>query len=178
MIGKLAHMLRSTLDAPDLHQIPFADELNVTEEYLDIERVRFGDRLNVQWDMDAGIRSALVPRLLLQPLVENAVRHGIARRPEGGWIRISARRAGSSLAIHIENELPLEEQSVLLDHPVRPGGLGLENVRLRLKETYGSSGSLHAGTNQKGNYEVSLILPIVEEDEVEEQDGGVKAYAD
>jgi hypothetical protein len=178
MIAKLAHMLRSTLDAPDIHQLPFADELTVTEEYLDIERVRFGDRLAVHWEVDAGIRNVLVPRLLLQPLVENAVRHGIARRAEGGLIRISARRAGSSLAIHIDNELPKEEQSVLLDHVMRPGGLGLENVRMRLQEMYGSAGSLHAGPNLHGNYEVSLILPILEGAGVEEQDEGTAAYAD
>lgn len=164
MIGKLAHLLRSTLASPELHLLPFSDELTVIEEYLDIERVRFGTRLEVLWEVDPAVRNMLVPRLLLQPLVENAVRHGVARRPNGGFIHITARRVGASLAIHIENELPEEDVSVLLDHLVRPGGVGLENVRLRLSEMYGEASSMHAATNARGNYEVSLLLPGMEAD--------------
>jgi len=176
MIGKLAHMLRSTLDSPDLHRLPFSDELAVTEEYLDIERVRFGDRLEVRWDVDPAVRNILVPRLLLQPLVENAVRHGVARRPKGGFILISARRAGTSLAIQIENELPEEASSVLLDRVSRPGGVGLENVRLRLKETYGAASSMYASANARGNYEVSLLLPDTEADAADYASGPVEVY--
>jgi len=176
MIGKLAHMLRSTLDSPDLHRLPFSDELAVTEEYLDIERVRFGDRLEVRWDVDPVVRNVLVPRLLLQPLVENAVRHGVARRPYGGFILISARRVGTSLAVHIENQLPEEKASVLLDRVVRPGGLGLENVRLRLKEMYGEAGSMHASANARGNYEVSLLLPGIEADSSDNPSSPIEVY--
>jgi hypothetical protein len=176
MIGKLAHMLRSTLDSPDLHRLPLSDELAVTEEYLDIERVRFGDRLVVRWDIDPGVRNVLVPRLLLQPLVENAVRHGVARRPRGGFIHITARRAGSSLAVHIENELPEEASSILLDRIVRPGGVGLENTRLRLKEMYGEAGSMHASPNARGNYEVSLLLPGLDAATTESSTGHLEVY--
>jgi hypothetical protein len=176
MIGKLAHLLRSTLASPDLHRLPFSDELIVTEEYLDIERVRFGDRLAVHWEVDPAVRNMLVPRLLLQPLVENAVRHGVARRPNGGFIHITARRVGTSLAIHIENELPEEELSALLDQLVRPGGLGLENVRLRLSEMYGEASSMHASTNARGNYEVSLLLPGVEADSVDLPSSDLEIY--
>ncbi len=160
MIGKLAHLLRSTLDAPDLHTVPLSDELAVTEEYLAIEEVRFGDRLSVRWDIDPTLVDIIVPRLLLQPLVENAVRHGIARRPHGGFILVKTCREGDSLAVLIENEPPEESASILLDGVARTGGVGLENVRMRLEQMYGASSSMHTATNARGNYEVSLHLPL------------------
>jgi hypothetical protein len=161
MIGKLARLLRSTLDAPDLHHIQLSDELAVTEEYLAIEEVRFGDRLSVRWDVDQGIVEALVPRLILQPLVENAVRHGIARRPQGGFILVKAKREGDRLLVVIENEPPQESASVLLDGVARVGGVGLENVRQRLEQMYGNDSSMHTATNTRGNYEVSFRLPLI-----------------
>ena len=160
MIGKLAHLLRSTLDAPDLHTIPLSDELAVTEEYLAIEEVRFGARLNVHWDIDQTLVDTIVPRLILQPLVENAVRHGIARRPEGGFILVKMSRDGEHLAILIENEPPEEAAAVLLDGVSRAGGIGLDNVRKRLQQTYGKEGSMHTTTNVRGNYEVFLRVPL------------------
>ena len=160
MIGKLAHLLRSTLDAPDLHIVPLSDELAVTEEYLAIEEVRFGDRLSVRWDIDQTLIDTIVPRLLLQPLVENAVRHGIARRPRGGFILVKTSRDGDSLSVLIENEPPEESASILLDGVARTGGVGLENVRQRLEQMYGASSSMHTATNARGNYEVSLRLPL------------------
>lgn len=160
MIGKLAHLLRSTLDAPDIHQIPLADELAVTEEYLAIEAIRFGDRLAVRWDIDPELADVLVPRLILQPLVENAVRHGIARRPLGGFVLVKTQRQGDHLAVLIENEPPEESAAVLLDGFARTGGVGLQNVRQRLEQMYGDDSSMHTATNARGNYEVSFTLPI------------------
>ena len=133
-------MLRSTLQSPDLHWLPFSEELVVTEEYLDIERMRFGNRLTVRWKVDPAVRDLLVPLLLLQPLVENAVRHGIAQRPDGGFVPITGRRVGECLAVSIENELSLDAGAVRLDRISRPGGIGLQNVRLRLREMYGDVG--------------------------------------
>ncbi|HEY4357768.1 MAG TPA: histidine kinase [Acidobacteriaceae bacterium] len=160
MIGKLAYLLRSTLDAPDLHQIPLADELAVTEEYLAIEAIRFGDRLNVRWDVDDAAADTLVPRLILQPLVENAVRHGIARRPKGGFILVKTQRLGERLSVLIENEPPEESPAMLLDGVTRSSGIGLQNVRQRLEQMYGSESTMHTSTNSRGNYEVSFTLPI------------------
>ena len=160
MIGKLAHLLRSTLDAPDLHTIPLSDELAVTEEYLAIEEVRFGDRLTVRWDIDQTLVDTIVPRLILQPLVENAVRHGIARRPQGGFILVKTHREGNCLQLLIENEPPEESVAMLLDGVPRIGGVGLENVRQRLEQRYGTESSMHTTTNVRGNYEVSLRMPL------------------
>lgn len=160
MIGKLAHLLRSTLDAPELHQVSLADELATTEEYLAIEAIRFGDRLTVRWDIDDALVDALVPRLILQPLVENAVRHGIARRPGGGFILVRTRREGEHLCVLIENEPPQESTAILLDGVTRPGGIGLQNVRQRLEKMYGAASTMHTSTNARGNYEVAFTLPI------------------
>lgn len=160
MIGKLAHLLRSTLDAPDIHTIPLSDELAVTEEYLAIEEVRFKDRLFVRWDIDPSLIDTLVPRLILQPLVENAVRHGIARRPQGGFILVRTRREGDRITLLIENEPPEESASVLLDGVPRTGGVGLENVHKRLEQMYGPDGTMHTSTNARGNYEVFLTFPL------------------
>ena len=160
MIGKLARLLRSTLDAPDLHTIPLSDELAVTEEYLAIEMVRFGDRLRVRWDIDQTLVDTIVPRLILQPLVENAVRHGIARRPDGGFILVKTHRDGDFLSVLIENEPPEESEAVLLDRVMRTGGIGLDNVRKRLEQMYGAESSMHTTTNTRGNYEVALRMPL------------------
>ena len=167
MIGKLAHLLRSTLDAPELHIVPLCDELAVTEEYLAIEAIRFGDRLIVQWDVDEDLADVLVPRLILQPLVENAVRHGIARRPHGGFILVKAHRKGEHIAVHIENEPPEESVAILFDGVARTGGIGMKNVRQRLEQMYGEEGTMHTCTNARGNFEVTFTIPIV-------RDHGVK----
>ena len=168
MIGKLSSLLRSTLDAPDLYQIPLSDELAVTEEYLAIEAIRFGDRLAVHWDIDPDVADTLVPRLILQPLVENAVRHGIARRPNGGFILVKTQRRGNDLVVLIENEPPEESADVLLDGFARTGGVGLQNVRQRLEHMYGAESTMHTTTNARGNYEVSFTLPILNSSSPEE----------
>jgi two-component system sensor histidine kinase AlgZ len=160
MIGKLGILLRSTLDVPDLHYVPLSDELAVTEEYLAIEAIRFGNRLAVRWDVDPAVADTLVPRLILQPLVENAMRHGIARRKNGGFILLRTERNGNYLAVTIENEPPEEFAAILFDGIPRAGGLGLQNVRQRLEHTYGAESTMHTTTNARGNYEVSFTLPI------------------
>ena len=160
MIGKLAHLLRSTLDAPDLHEVPLSDEIAVTEEYLGIEAVRFGDRLSVRWNLDPDLDDVLVPRLILQPLVENAIKHGIARRSRGGFVLIQTRSIGGKLNILIENQPPEESSAILLDGSARIGGIGLDNVRKRISRLYGSESSMHTTTNASGNYEVVLTLPV------------------
>jgi hypothetical protein len=166
MIGKLAHLLRSTLDAPELHHIPLCDELAVTEEYLAIEAIRFGDRLIVRWDVDEDLAEVLVPRLILQPLVENAVRHGIARRPRGGFILVKVYRKGEHIAVHIENEPPEESAAVLLDGLARTGGIGMRNVRQRLEQMYGEESTMHTSINARGNFEVTFSIPIVHNQEM------------
>src|SRR4029077_2535703 len=112
--------------------ISVGEELSLVRHYLDVERIRFGRRLAVEEDIEASGRSCLVPPRLLQPLVENAVVHGIATLVEGGTVRLEARRAGNRLRIVVEN--PFDPES-----PARPrSGLGLKIVRDRLEALYGA----------------------------------------
>ena len=135
-----------------LETIPLDDELALARGYLDVERVRFGTRLHVEVLVDAGCAGCGVPPLLLQPLVENAVKHGIAGMVEPGVIRIAARRAGGAVEIAVEN--PFDEEAP----GARGAGMGLANVRRRLSVRYGTEARLDAGASG-GAYRVELRLP-------------------
>ena len=104
MIAKLAALLRNTLSFPEAHVVTLREELAVTEEYLSIEQVRFGPRLAVSLSVSPEASEAQVPRFLLQPIVENAIRHGIARCPNGGEVSITASVIEGQLRIDIEND--------------------------------------------------------------------------
>src|SRR6202453_3891265 len=133
MIAKLGGLLRNTLSLPEAHVVTFREELAVTEEYFSIEQVRFGPRLVVSLSVSSEAYEAQVPRFLLQPMVENSIRHGIARSPNGGEVAIRASVIGGQLRIEIENDRP--------EGPLQPAGegygLGLENTKTRLERLYG-----------------------------------------
>jgi two-component system sensor histidine kinase AlgZ len=153
----LGEFLRNTLDVSARQRIPLADELALAERYLDIEQVRFGSRLRVERRVDADAAACLVPPLLLQPLVENAVTHGIARLLEGGLIRLDISRSNGHLAIVIEN--PCDPDSAPAS--ARPGGMGLDNVRNRLDAMFGREARL-AVDAAAGQFRVELQLPASE----------------
>jgi len=148
----LSEFLRKSLAVGERKSIPLAEELSLAKAYLDVEGLRFGARLAVEEGLEKSGEPCLVPPLLLQPLVENAVRHGIATRVEGGVIRLEARKMGSRLRIVIEN--PCD--------PVAPSGrvsgMGLANVRQRLTARYGSE-ALFAARRLADRYLVVLSLP-------------------
>ena len=150
----LGEFLRQTLDVSGRQRIPLADELAMAERYLNIEQVRFGSRLRVERRLDEEASRCLVPPLLLQPLVENAVTHGIARMLEGGLIRLDASRTNGRLAIVIENPCDAEPGSVA----ARPGGMGLDNVRNRLDAMFGRDARMETRT-EAGLFRVELELP-------------------
>ena len=126
MCTLLGDFLRQSLSLGGRERVSLAEELALADRYLAIERVRFGARLAVDRRADADALRCLVPPLLLQPLVENAVKHGVADRVEGGTIRIEAHRRGDALVVEVEN--PRDPEAP----PRRDQGLGLENVRARL----------------------------------------------
>jgi LytS/YehU family sensor histidine kinase len=160
MIAKLAALLRTTLDSPEAHQISLAEEMAVTEEYLAIEQVRFGTGLSISCEIDEQARNSQVPRFLLQPLVENAIRHGIAKRRGGGRIEIRARIDETLLRVEIENEGGKDIAAQALASQAEPGdGLGLSNTRLRLQQIYGDSAVLQTGTTSAGRFLVRVSLP-------------------
>ena len=152
----LSEFLRKSLALGERKSIPVAEELELAKAYLEVEGVRFGARLTVEEDVADSGGGCLVPPLLLQPLVENAVRHGISTLVEGGAVRLEARRTGNRLRIVVEN--PLDPEA-----PVRRGsGMGLANVRHRLAALYGTD-ALFAARRVNDRYLVVLSVPAQSE---------------
>ena len=128
-----------------------ADEIALARRYLAIEQVRFGDRLQLEWSIDAAANAALLPPLLLQPLVENAVRHGVEPSAEGARVRVSTQRRGSRVVIKVTNTVP--------DGPGEPGhGLALPNVRDRLSLLHDVQGQFQSGLKD-GVFQVRIEVP-------------------
>jgi len=155
MCLRLSDFLRKSLALGERKSIPVGEEVSLAKAYLEVESLRFGARLTVEEDLDVSGEACLVPPLLLQPLVENAVRHGIATRIDGGVIRLETRRTGGRLRIVVEN--PFDPEA-----PARRGnGVGLANVRRRLAARYGSD-ALFAARRLADRYLVVLSVPAQE----------------
>jgi two-component system sensor histidine kinase AlgZ len=156
MIAKLAALLRNTLSFPEAHHVSLREELAVTEEYLSIEQVRFGPRLVVSLSVSPEASEAQVPRFILQPIVENAIRHGISRCPNGGQVSITASIIEGQLRIDIENDRTEgPPQSV-----EEGNGLGLANTKTRLETLYGDRGRVTITTSQNNRFLVSMQFPL------------------
>ena len=168
MIAKLAALLRNTLSFPEAHVVTFREELAVTEEYLSIEQVRFGPRLAVSLSVSAEAYEAQVPRFLLQPIVENAIRHGIARCPNGGEVAIRASASEGRLRIDIEND----HTEALLQSGDKGNGLGLANTKTRLEKLYGEQGSVTTTTAQNNRFLVSIQFPLATASSIVSQGAG------
>ena len=159
MLELLSDVLRQVLRPDKGHEVSLADELRFLERYLAIEQVRFSDRLTVHFDVDDALRDAAVPEFLLQPLVENSLRHGIAHRADGGVVEISARRDGDALLLTVSDNGP--GVPVAASH--EGNGLGLSNVRERLTTLYGSRArlDLHARPIDDGGGTVAAVrIPL------------------
>lgn len=148
----LGDFMRNTLKVGTRDRISLADELLLTEGFLSIEQVRFGERLNVERSIDPAASKCLVPPLLLQPLVENAIAHGIARTLAGGVIRLDVARNNGRLSIAIQN--PKDPDDIQRTS----GGVGLENVRRRLEAMFGSEARMDAHA-EPDQFRVELSLP-------------------
>ena len=167
MIAGLSDLLRRAVNGSNRQEITLGEELEFLERYLEIQKVRFAERLQVTVDVPADLYPAQVPSLMLQPMVENAIRHGICRRVQGGTIRIAARNLDGTLIVTIHNDGPSLQSDPLTDHPNRQpneqeasgSGIGLANVRSRLHSLYGSLGHLSIENHQYGGVEVSLSMP-------------------
>jgi hypothetical protein len=149
LLGELLHeLLRDA--APQ--EVPLREELRLIELYLEIQRIRFGDRLRVRWHIDDAVRDALVPQLVLQPLVENAFRHGISRKTLAGKLDITATRVGDDLELVVRDDGPGPEE------PVR-FGVGLRNTGERLKRLYGDRGTIQL-TGEVDGAVAAVTLPL------------------
>lgn len=148
----LADFLRTTLRLGGKETITLEEELALIRGYLAIEKVRFGARVNLQEEVEKEAMTLPIPPLLLQPLVENAIRHGIANLPEGGVIRLTAHRNANLVAIRVQNSFDPDSPS-----PIKTG-LGLENIRQRLNARYGNEASIAVQT-EGNSFLVNLNLP-------------------
>jgi len=156
MCVALADFLRLTLGMGEKAVIPLREELGFLEKYCAIEKVRFGERLSLQEEVAEEARNCMLPPLLLQPLFENAVVHGIAQMPEGGWIRLKAARNGDRISLTVENSWDPEAGSS------RRNGVGLKNVQRRLEARYGKEAQLEAGAEDEV-FRVRMQFPAEEE---------------
>jgi len=155
MCESLGDFLRQTLTLGARDAVTVGEELALVDRYLAIERVRFGERLKVEVRVEPAVEPCLVPPLLLQPLVENAIKHGIAQRLEGGTVRIAAVRHEGSLVIEVENDADP-------DAPSRRGeGVGLANVRRRLDALDARAARIDV-RRIADQFRVTLTLPAVE----------------
>jgi LytS/YehU family sensor histidine kinase len=136
MISRLSDLLRLTFDRSGAPRISLQEELEFLQKYLEIEQTRFNDRLSVKFDIDPETLDAEVPRLILQPLVENAIKHGVSPKPGAGLVQIATRRQGENLWIEVS------DNGVGLSAGARArlrNGVGLSNTRDRLECLYGAA---------------------------------------
>jgi len=151
MLTDLSELLRLSLRSSASQEVPLRDELGFLDRYLDIMRVRFGDRLRILVDAAGDVRDALVPSLVLQPIVENAITHGMADRPDVGHVSVRARRNGPALWLEVSDDGPG------LAAPAGNGnGIGLANTRERVARLYGTSGSVDLLTDRGLTVRISI----------------------
>lgn len=151
-VENLSDVLRRTLErTADLFRT-LGDEIEYLRAYLAIEKERFGERLNIEWSIAAGLEGVVIPTMTLQPLVENAVKHGIAPRRSGGRVRIAATREVGRLRLAVEDDgegFPARYEE----------GMGLSNLRKRLETMYGAEASLRIESSASGS-RVTVDLPV------------------
>src|SRR5580700_7365394 len=152
MCIKLSDFLRNTLSLGEKHSITFREELALAQAYLAVEQVRFGTRLRIELKTDSGCNDCVVPPLFLQPLVENAVKHGIAGLVDGGTIRLEARCCDGLLQLKIHNQFDPESPAASRH------GLGLRNVRDRLRTLYENRARVDT-TVTRDQFIVEMELP-------------------
>jgi len=157
MIAGLSDFLRRLFQDPSRQQVPLAEEMEFAQKYLDIQKVRFVDRLQLAIDVPADLLVAQVPTLILQLMLENAIKHGIAKRAYGGLVRISAVRTNGTLTLSVYNDGPSLPTATSTS-----SGIGLSNMRTRLQGLYGNAFVLDMHNMQPNGVEVSVSVPFVE----------------
>ncbi|WP_237151650.1 sensor histidine kinase [Oryzibacter oryziterrae] len=155
MVISLSRFLRTTLTLDPFHDVRLSEELALQEEYLEIEHERFSDRMTFHIDVPDDVRQALVPSLILQPLIENAIKHGVGALVGTVNISLNARREADRLLVTVENDMPRE---AVWPKPVGMG-VGLRNVSERLRARFQDDGRLSAGPAEPGLYRATLDMP-------------------
>ena len=159
MIAKLSDLLRRVLEDSSRQNVTLEEEMEFVQKYMDIQKVRFADRLQVSFDVPDELYVAQVPSLILQPIVENAVKHGIARRAQGGAIRIAASRDNGTLTLSVYNDGPI----LPANWENAQSGVGVSNVRNRLQSIYGNAFELVMQNQEASGVKVSVSMPFRQE---------------
>jgi signal transduction histidine kinase len=175
-IARIGEFLRHTLHGAATQEVPLEEELRFAQMYLDIQKLRFGERMSLRLDVAPAPGRALVPRLILQPLVENAIKHGIAHRAQAGSVELHAQRTSAGLVISVYNDGPAIAAGVLRETAAndaaesssglhgagdarRSGSIGLTNVRNRLRGLYGVEATLEVANVEGRGVRVTIRLP-------------------
>lgn len=158
MIARLSDFLRRLLEDTNQQEVPLGQEVDFLQKYLDIQKARFADRLQLTFDVPRELMSAQIPSFILQPMVENAVKHGISKRAQGGTIRISAARLNTMLTLRIFNDGPRLPDNF----DCSSTGIGISNVRTRLQRLYGDRFDLCFRNQEPDGVEVLVAVPFRE----------------
>jgi len=157
MIAGLSEFLRKVVDTSDRHEVPLGEEVQFLQKYLEIQKVRFAERLQLSVEIPEILFTALVPSLILQPIVENSIKHGIAKGARGGWIRVTAFRSDGRLTLRVYNDGP----GLPPDREKTQSGIGITNLRSRLRAMYGDAFEVSL-RNHAAGVEVLISVPFRE----------------
>jgi sensor histidine kinase YesM len=158
MIAKLAEFFRMTRDIHDQQFITLQDELWYAEAYREIEEIRFGDKMQYEEEIDAALLTKRVPSMLLQPLLENAIKHGIANRVDGGLIRLVIKAVDQNIRIEVTN--PINRNSRIVVEKLLTNGTGLSNLKKRLDQLYHENYKLDIDLSEENLFRICLQIPI------------------
>jgi two-component system, LytTR family, sensor kinase len=158
MLTRLSDLLRKSLENKGAHEVSLKDELEFLESYLEIEQTRFQDRLTVHMEVDPATLDARVPNLILQPLVENAIRHGIAPRASQGFVEIRAQRENGMVKLQVSDNGNGLQRSAQEDSLMK--GIGLSNTQARLEQLYGAEHRFELSNGESGGLTVTIAIPF------------------
>lgn len=160
MIARLSGLLRYTLEGASEAEIPVAKELEMIERYLEILEIRFQGRLETRITSEPSVAEALVPNLILQPLAENAIKHGVSLTSQRGRIRVDVRRDDQELVLSVTDTGAVDDRGSIASDRDGPGGFGLRHTRDRLQQLYGSGGRLRLTPTVEGGMRAEVRLPF------------------
>jgi two-component system LytT family sensor kinase len=163
MVAQLGDFLRLTLDYGEDQMVTLSDELRFLRSYLEIEEIRFSDRLTVNFDVEAEVLSAMVPHLVLQPIVENSIKYAVSQRKNGGLVEIKADKFEGKLRLQIKDNGSGEQEGTINLNKVKKDencGTGLANIKNRLKHFYDGNARFEMRNDQNGGTNVTLIIPL------------------